>query len=50
MTEAREEEYKTLLTPWIDPSFWLNALVQACWGQHPKAQANLLSLSVSSVR
>ena len=37
LTKAREEEYKALLTPWIDPSFWFqNALVHACWGQHPR--------------
>ena len=37
LTEGREEEYKALLAPWIDPSFWfLNALVHACWGQHPR--------------
>jgi SAM-dependent methyltransferase len=36
LTETREEEYKTLLAPWADPSFWfLNALVHACWGQRP---------------
>jgi SAM-dependent methyltransferase len=37
LTKAREEEYKALLTPWIDPSFWFqNALVHACCGQHPR--------------
>jgi len=36
MTEAREEEYKALIAPWTDPSFWfLSALVHACWGQRP---------------
>jgi hypothetical protein len=26
-----EQEYKALITPWADPSFWfLNALVHAC--------------------
>jgi SAM-dependent methyltransferase len=34
VTDAREEEYKALLAPWSDPSFWfLNALVHGCWGQ-----------------
>jgi len=37
LTKAREGEYKALLTPWIDPSFWFqNALVHACWGQRPR--------------
>jgi SAM-dependent methyltransferase len=37
LPEAREEEYKTLIAPWADPSFWfLNALIHACWGQRPK--------------
>jgi SAM-dependent methyltransferase len=36
LTEAREEEYKALIAPWGDSSFWfLNALVHACWGQRP---------------
>jgi SAM-dependent methyltransferase len=36
LTQAREEEYKTLTPPWTDPSFWfLNALLHACWGQRP---------------
>ena len=36
LTETCEEEYKTLLAPWRDPSFWfLNALVHACWGRRP---------------
>jgi hypothetical protein len=35
-TKAREEEYKALIAPCSDPSFWfLNALVHACWGQRP---------------
>ena len=37
LTEAQEEEYKALIAPWSDPSFWfLNALVHACWGQRPR--------------
>lgn len=36
LTAAHEEEYKVLIAPWTDPSFWfLNALVHACWGQRP---------------
>jgi SAM-dependent methyltransferase len=37
LTEAREEEYKALIAPWTDQSFWfLTALVHACWGQRPE--------------
>ena len=37
LTKAQEEEYKALLTPWIDPSFWfLNPLVHGCSGQRPR--------------
>jgi hypothetical protein len=37
LTEAREEEYKVLIAPWTDQSFWfLTALVYACWGQRPE--------------
>ena len=37
LTEAREEEYKALIAPWTDPSFWfINALLHACWGQRPR--------------
>jgi SAM-dependent methyltransferase len=36
LTQMREEEYKALMAPWTDPSFWfLSALVHACWGQRP---------------
>ena len=36
VTEAREKEYKALIAPWSDKSFWfLTALVHACWGQRP---------------
>jgi SAM-dependent methyltransferase len=39
LTESREEEYKTLIAPWTDPSFWfLNALLHACWGQRPRLE------------
>jgi len=37
LTEAREEEYKALIAPWNDQSFWfLTALVHGCWGQRPE--------------
>ena len=43
LTDARGEEYKALLAPWNDQSFWfLNALVHGCWGQrqdHTRAVA-----------
>lgn len=39
LTESRAEEYKTLIAPWTDPSFWfLNALLHACWGQRPRLE------------
>jgi len=39
LTNVRESEYKVLLAPWEDSSFWfVNALRHACWGQRsPKA-------------
>jgi SAM-dependent methyltransferase len=37
LMETREEEYKALIAPWTDQSFWfLTALVHACWGQRPE--------------
>ena len=37
LMETREEEYKALMAPWTDQSFWfLTALVHACWGQRPE--------------
>jgi len=37
LTEAQEKEYKELLAPWADKSFWfLTALMHACWGQRPE--------------
>jgi hypothetical protein len=30
LTEAREKEYKALLALWIDPFWFLNAIVHAC--------------------
>jgi ubiquinone/menaquinone biosynthesis C-methylase UbiE len=37
LTKVHESEYKTLMVPWGDSSFWfLTALVHACWGQHPE--------------
>lgn len=39
LTEVHESEYKTLLVPWVDSSFWfVNALLHACWGQRPGHQ------------
>lgn len=39
LTKAREEEYKALMAPWMDPSFWfLNALLHACRGQRPEVE------------
>jgi hypothetical protein len=36
VTEEREQEYRAIMAPWGDPSFvFLNALVHACWRQHP---------------
>jgi len=38
LTEAREEEYKMLLAPWGDRSFWfMHALIHGCWGQRPSS-------------
>ena len=37
VTAAREKEYKALMAPWPDKSFWfLTALVHACCGQCPE--------------
>jgi SAM-dependent methyltransferase len=37
LTDAREEEYKALIAPWDDESFWfLTPLVHGCWGQRPQ--------------
>jgi SAM-dependent methyltransferase len=42
LTEAREEEYKALIAPWNDQSFWfLTALVHGCWGQRPEHERGL---------
>ena|SRR5215469_1163247 len=36
LTKVQESEYKTLLAPWGDSSFWfVNVLLHACWGQRP---------------
>ena len=57
MTKAREEEYKALLTPWIDPSFWFqNALVHACWGnvqgtrQRPEPLSQIADWALANLR
>ena len=37
LTKKQQSEYKALLAPWDDPSFWfVNVLLHACWGQRPK--------------
>jgi SAM-dependent methyltransferase len=37
LTEEREKEYKALMAPWADKSFWfITPLVHACWGQRPE--------------
>lgn len=37
LTKKQESEYKALLAPWTDPSFWfVNVLLHACWGQRPE--------------
>jgi SAM-dependent methyltransferase len=42
LTNAREEEYKALLAPWGDPSFWfLNALIHGCWAQRREPAVGL---------
>ena len=36
LTKLQESEYKALLAPWGDSSFWfVNVLLHACWGQRP---------------
>jgi SAM-dependent methyltransferase len=36
LTKVQESEYKALLAPWEDSSFWfVNVLLHACWGQRP---------------
>lgn len=36
LTKVQESEYKALLSPWGDSSFWfVNVLLHACWGQRP---------------
>ena len=50
LTDIREEEYKALIVPWGDPSFWfLNALLHGCWGQRPGETMSLSRLA-SNVR
>jgi SAM-dependent methyltransferase len=42
LTDSGEEEYKALIAPWGDPSFWfLNALIHGCWGQRPGTNQRL---------
>jgi ubiquinone/menaquinone biosynthesis C-methylase UbiE len=41
LTRVHESEYKTLLVPWEDSSFWfVNSLRHACWGQRPAHPTN----------
>ena len=36
LTESQEEEYRPLMAPWTDASFWfMNALIHGCQGQRP---------------
>jgi SAM-dependent methyltransferase len=46
LSQAREEEYETLIAPWTDPSFlFLNSLRHACWGQRPQHQPSASNTS-----
>lgn len=44
LTKVQESEYKALLAPWGDASFWfVNVLLHACWGQRPEHQGTTSS-------